>query len=524
MSRQQSSQTHSFNINPSVKVARSTFDRSHSHKTTFNASDLIPFYVDEALPGDTFNVSASTFSRMATPIYPIMDYLSQSTFFFAVPKRILWDNWAKMNGEQLAPGDSIDYVTPTITSPAGGHPVGSVYDYMGIPTDVPGLVTSALFNRAQNKIWNDWFRDENLQDPVTIHTDDGPDPSTDYTLLKRGKRKDYFNGALPFPQKGDAVELPLGVSAPVKYDTFSGATTATDKFTVTQKSGSGSLGLEYGNTYGSNDGSIPASSFHNLYADLSTATAATINQLREAISVQHILEADARGGTRLPEMILTHFGVQTDDLRLMRSQYLGGGTTPINVSPIAQTSESTGTSPQGQLAAMATASGSGQGFVQSFNEHMIIIGYVSVHADYTYQQGLNRMYSRSTRYDYYLPSLANLGEQAILNKEIYAQGSGNPTEDAAVFGYIPRWDEYRYKPSIITSKFRSTAAGSLDAWHLAQEFTTLPTLSADFITENVPMDRILAVPSEPDFIFDSYFKIKCARPMPIFAVPGLTRF
>jgi hypothetical protein len=510
--------SHNFSQIPKADIQRSSFDRSHGVKTTFDAGKLIPILVDEALPGDTFKLNMTAFARLATPINPIMDNMYMDTHFFSVPIRLLWDNWQKFNGEQIDPGDSIDYLIPTITAPAGGYTEGSMYDYFGIPTKVAGLEHSALWNRAYNLVWNEWFRDENLQDSLTVSRGDGPDPDTDYTLQRRGKRHDYFTSALPWPQKGAAVQLPLGTEAPIKFDTFVGADTADNKFAVLNRNANGDFQTKYGNTVNVNTGDIPTSSTQNLFADLSEATAATINELRQAFQVQRLLERDARGGTRYIELIKSHFGVSSPDARLQRPEYLGGGSTPVNITPVTQQSASDATTPQGNLAAFGTATLRNHGFSKSFTEHCIIIGMVSVRADLTYQQGLNRMFSRSTRYDFYWPALSHLGEQSILNKEIFADGTAT---DDAVFGYQERYAEYRYKPSTITSLFRSNATNSLDAWHLSQDFATLPALNSSFIEDNPPIDRIVAVPSEPDFIFDSHLSMRCVRPMPVYSVPGL---
>ena len=505
--------SHNFSQIPKADIQRSSFDRSHGVKTTFDAGKLIPILVDEALPGDTFKLNMTAFARLATPINPIMDNMYMDTHFFSVPIRLLWDNWQKFNGEQIDPGDSIDYLIPTITAPAGGYTEGSMYDYFGIPTKVAGLEHSALWNRAYNLVWNEWFRDENLQDSLTVSRGDGPDPDTDYTLQRRGKRHDYFTSALPWPQKGAAVQLPLGTSAPVTTD----AVVNSDALTILSSTDSAyhhafisPTNLKLNTTTG-----LVGTS---LYADLSDATAATINELRQAFQVQRLLERDARGGTRYIELIKSHFGVSSPDARLQRPEYLGGGSTAVNITPVTQQSASDATTPQGNLAAFGTASLHNHGFSKSFTEHCIIIGMVSVRADLTYQQGLNRMFSRSTRYDFYWPALSHLGEQSILNKEIFADGTAT---DDAVFGYQERYAEYRYKPSVITSLFRSNATASLDAWHLSQDFATLPALNPSFIEDNPPIDRIVAVPSEPDFIFDSHMSLRCVRPMPVYSVPGL---
>lgn len=538
---------HQFSKLPEVNISRSSFDRSHCVKTTFDSGYLIPIYVDEALPGDTFSLRNSVFARLSTPVAPIMDNLFLDTFYFAVPIRLIWSNWERFNGAQDDPEDSTDFLVPVLNTSGVSFDPLSLSDYFGLPTGIPGIANvSALWHRAYNLIWNEWFRDENLQDSVPVNKGDGPDNLTDYTLLRRGKRHDYFTSCLPWPQKGPGVELSLGTSAPI---------IGTPQITSTGKAlgfteGTRNLGLFYDGTslklwsgaFDKNIGEAPAQSGHYMVAsnkavgltsdstksglqinmsgvsvDLASAVGPTINALREAFQIQSLYEKDARGGTRYTEILRSHFGVVSPDARLHRPEFLGGSTVRIMINPVAQTSSTDATTPQGNLSAFGLAVDSRGGFNKSFVEHCVLIGLACVRADLSYQQGLPRMFSRQTRFDFYWPSLAHLGEQAVLNKEIYCQGT---SADDEVFGYQERYAEYRYKPSVITGQFRSTHSTPLDCWHLAQEFETLPVLNESFIEENPPVDRVVAVQSEPHILYDSFISLRCARPMPVYGTPA----
>jgi len=540
---------HQFSQVPSTNIERSTFDRSHTVKTTFDAGKLIPVYVDEVLPGDTFKCRINAFARMATPLKPVMDDIFLDVHFFAVPYRIIWENFPRFMGEQPYPEASTDYLTPTIRFRQGAPtpPPQSLFDYFGIPPDIEpdsgpdadyAIYINNLYGRAYNLIWNEWYRDQNLQQPAGVDTDDGPDDINTYLdVLPRGKRHDYFTSALPWPQKGPDVSLvafgpgtfpvqglgAIGTEANPPSTTPRDVLESTDELATYNSWWSGSnISFEMVDSVLLPPGEIKRP---NVYVSLSEAVATSINAFREAFQLQRLYERDARGGTRYTEIIRSHFGVISPDARLQRPEFLGGGSTRINVHPLAQTSETLTGTPQGNLAAFATAGMSGPGFVKSFTEHCVVLGLMSVRTQLTYQEGLHKMFTRRTRFDYYWPALSHLGEQAVLNREIFlttfntdlVDGLGNTD----VFGYQERFAEYRYKPSMITGKFRSSVADSLDVWHLAQEFGEMPTLSPEFIVENPPMERILAVTDEPQFLLDAFIDLKCTRPMPVYGVPGL---
>lgn len=545
---------HGFDQVPSLDTARSTFDQSHGHKTTFDGGQLIPILAKEVLPGDTWTGKVDVFARFQTPQAALMDNAWLSTFWFFVPARLVWENWERFNGAQDDPGDSTAFIVPTVDYGAGGATIGSLPDYLSIPTGAKttGLAFNAMYTRAYNLIWNNWFRDEDLQDSVVVDVDDGPDNPANYVVLRRGKKKDYFVSCRPFLQKGTAVTLPLGTSAPVSLsgkmvvrldsehvgNKMSAFLSSDYSTAVPISQGFGTSGA----TPGLIDSGPGAQEWvldpnRSLYADasladsgrtiagvadLSAATASTIAQLRLAEMTQQILELDARAGTRYVEQLKMVWHVTPDDARLQRPEYLGGGRMALNVHPIPQTSATgaTGT-PQGNVSAMATVSGS-SGITKSFVEHGILYCLVCADAELSYQQGLDRQYSRSTRYDYAHPLLANIGDQAVLNKEIYAQGDGD-ADDALPFGYQERYGEYRFSLSRITGKFRSTAAGSLDFWHLAEEYLSLPLLDAAWRVSDPPFDRVVAVPTEPHFYFDSWFTLKSTRVLPVFGVPSLGR-
>jgi hypothetical protein len=567
---------HRFSDAPAMYMKRTKFDRSHVYKTTFNSGKLIPVFIDEVLPGDTARMSVNYFARLATPIKPIMDNIYLDWFFFFVPNRLVWEHWQNFCFEQEDPDDSTDYVIPTVSATGNSENayIGSLWDYFGLPVNTSGNLSgiSALPFRGVYLIWNEWFRDENLQKSVKIQKGDtnevlnsarsteqpswvfksGTSIVPGLACPPRGKRHDYFTSALPWTQKGPGVSIGLAgtasivdptpapgyllqstanqlavVSATSAEGKSGGYRVATGNGVVTfsrhgSSSDYSSVGGFAGNTSGAVTVSAQAASTYlgnDSYVDLDTSSIFTINSLRTAFQMQKFYERLARGGSRYTEVLRSFFGVVSPDARLQRPEFLGSFTKMVNVNPIAQTSATDTTSPQGNLSAYGVTAAKFHGFTKSFVEHGYVFGFVTARSDLTYQQGINKMWLRSTVYDFYWPTFAHLGEQAIELREIYAQGS---EADTTVFGYQERYAEYRYKPSQITGMFRSSVvSGTLDVWHLSQFFKNAPTLNEEFIVENPPIERIIAVPSEPEFLLDIGFRYTTVRPMPMFGTPGL---
>lgn len=532
--KKQPSVMHNFAQNPSVSLPRSQFKMPMGHKFTGDAGWLIPSFWQMVLPGDTMTLEPTIFARLATPLFPLMDNMHLDVQHFFVPTRQIWDNYRKFHGEQANPGDSISYTIPQLNS-AGGVQLSDadgnlatnagrtqvLLNYMGIPEGYGANtndINAELF-RAYHHIYNHWYRDQNLINSVTVDTDDGPDNTDQYMLQRRGKRFDYFTQALPSPQRGSAVSLPLGTTAPVvstSSDIYLNDGTSSARI---EGDGTANVALSGNllNATALDFGTLADTTLTGLEVDLTGATASTVNDLRESFQVQRLIERDARSGTRLPEVLRSHFGVTDFYDASYRPEFLGGGSSPINMREVHATGGVETDRDLGDLSGIATSVSSGKGFTKSFTEHGIVMSIVSVRADYTYQQGLNRFFSHQTRYDTAYPVLAGLGEQAVISSEIYVDGTAN---DDDVFGYVPRYDEYRYNISRISGKFLSASATPLDAWHLSQVFSPRPTLTQTFIEENPPIDRVIAVSSEPHFIFDTYNDITCARVLPTFGIPG----